>query len=84
MKKIIINQKWLIIGAIILILLLGLGYYFGNKYLLNKQSQAYSQAVADISIAQTQSGNILLISNNQVQTIPIAQICQNTQNIQEG
>jgi len=67
--------KNILLVVLVLALLLIAGTYTKNYVETKAFDAGVIQATQNIAIQQTQTGNILYVNNNTVQTITVAQIC---------
>jgi len=70
---------WILI--IILILLAGIFSVYAYNNISNRESyiNGYNQATIDIALSQTETGNIVFVNNQTIDSINIADICGNPQ-----
>lgn len=78
------TKKGILKNVVIVILLLVLVGFFTIPQYLDKQYQdgyqaGATQTVIDLATQQTQSGNILIVYNNSLESVPIATLCQGVQ-----
>jgi len=69
------NKSKLIIGIIAILIILTIGYFIISNHIEQVKLTSYNQGVIDVAIGQTQNQAILLVSDDQIVSVPLQEIC---------